>query len=106
MESAIKENATQRAGFKKGQSGNPSGRPKRTVEELDLIAACKAKTPAALETIVEIMYNGEQEKSRLTAAQYIIDRGYGKPVQQTELTGKNGAPIEVARIELVALAGE
>jgi hypothetical protein len=77
-------------GFAKGQSGNPGGRAKRTVEEIDLIAACKAKTPAALDTVESIMINGESEKNRLSAAQYIIDRAYGKAIQQTELTGKDG----------------
>ncbi len=27
--------------FRKGVSGNPGGRPKRTAEEVNLIAACK-----------------------------------------------------------------
>lgn len=41
--------------FGKGVSGNPGGRPKRTAEELDLIAACKDRTPAALAVIESIM---------------------------------------------------
>lgn len=70
--------------FKKGISGNPGGRPKKTAEEFDLIAACKDKTPAALTTIENIMVNGETEKNRLTAAQIIIERAYGKPKQEVE----------------------
>lgn len=72
--------------FKPGQSGNPSGRPKKTEQELDLIAACKAKTPSALAVIVDIMENGEKETSRLAAAQSIIERAYGKPVQPQDLS--------------------
>lgn len=72
------------ASFKPGQSGNPSGRPKKTAEELDLIAACKAKTPDALAVMVKMMTDGEQEKNRLTAAMAIIERAYGKPVQPTD----------------------
>ena len=72
------------ASFKAGQSGNPSGRPKKTAEELDLIAACKAKTPDALDVMVKMMTDGEQEKNRLTAAMAIIERAYGKPVQPTD----------------------
>lgn len=71
--------------FVKGKSGNPGGRPTKTVEELDLIAACKAKTPDALNVILDVMNNGEQEKNRLTAAQAIIERAYGKPTQPQDV---------------------
>jgi hypothetical protein len=70
----------------KGQVLNPGGRPKKTPQELDLIAACKAKTPDALNVIVHIMENGEREQTRLSAAQSIIERAYGKPVQPTDMT--------------------
>ena len=70
----------------KGQVLNPGGRPKKTVEELDLIAACKAKTPDALDVMVNMMHNGEQEKNRLTAAMAIIERAYGKPVQPQDVS--------------------
>ncbi len=77
--------------FAKGRSGNPGGRPKRTAEDLDLIAACKAKTPQALDTMVEIMEHGENERNRLAAAQAIIERGYGKPIQPTISTPADDA---------------
>ena len=70
--------------FTKGKSGNPIGRPKKTEQELDLIQACKDKTPDALAVIVDIMSNGEKEATRLQAAQSIIERAYGKPVQPTD----------------------
>lgn len=70
----------------KGQVLNPGGRPKKTVEELDLIAACKAKTPEALSVITDIMVNGEKEQTRLAAALSIIERAYGKPVQQQDVS--------------------
>ncbi len=83
--------------FAKGTTGNPGGRPKRTEQELDLIAACKAKTPQALDTMVEIMQNGEVEKNRLAAAQAIIERAYGKPVQPNELSGNIGLVVNLVR---------
>lgn len=70
----------------KGQVLNPGGRPKKTAEELDLISACKAKTPDALDVMVNMMNNGEQEKNRLTAAMAIIERAYGKPVQPQDVS--------------------
>lgn len=78
--------------FKKGQSGNPSGRKKKDQESLDLEASCKKLTPQALETIVAIMQGGDNERNKLTAAQYIVDRGYGKPVQA--VSGKDGESIK------------
>lgn len=73
----------------KGQVLNPGGRPKKTPQELDLIAACKARTPDALNVILDIMENGEKEQTRLAAAQSVIERAYGKPVQPQDvaLTG-------------------
>lgn len=73
-----------KSAFKAGISGNPGGRPKRTPEEFELVAACKAKAPEALAVLMQIMENGENEKNRMTAAQAIIERGFGKPVQPTD----------------------
>jgi hypothetical protein len=81
--------------FAAGKSGNPGGRAKRTQEELDLIEACKKRVPDALNVIGQIMEHGENERNRLSAAEYIIDRAYGKAVQQTELTGKGGEPFTI-----------
>ena len=81
-------------GFKKGVSGNPGGRPKKTKEELDLVAACKAKTPDALAVIASIMEKGQNERNRLAAAQAIIERAYGKPKENVELDAKITGRIE------------
>jgi hypothetical protein len=90
--------------FEPGKSGNPGGRPKKTAEEIDLIEACKAKVPEALEVIASIMVKGSNERNRLAAAQAIIERAHGKPVQPVESSGPAGGPIEtVQRIELVAM---
>ncbi len=65
--------------FKPGQSGNKSGRPKRTPEEFELIAACKLKAPAALIVIAKLMDESKSDSVKLSAATAIIDRAYGKP---------------------------
>ena len=81
--------------FKKGRSGNPSGRKKKTEEEQLLEDLCKDKTQDALSTILLIMEGGENERNRLAAAQYVIDRGWGKARQAVEHSGKDGQPIQM-----------
>ena len=71
--------------FEKGKSGNPGGRPKRTPEEVSLIEACREKTPEALETILELMEQSSNDRVRLAAAQYVIERGWGKAPERIEL---------------------
>jgi len=73
--------------FQPGQTGNKGGRPKKTDEERTLEQMCKDKTPDALETILYIMGEGQQERARLAAAQYVIDRGWGKAKESVELSG-------------------
>lgn len=71
--------------FAKGRSGNPGGRPKRTPEEVELIEACRTKTAEALGTILDLMETSENDRVRLAAAQYVIERGWGKAPERIEL---------------------
>jgi hypothetical protein len=84
--------------FVRGRSGNPSGRPKRTPEELDLIAACRAKSPEALAVIENLMSTSCNDRVRMDAALAIIERAHGKPTQPTTLAGGAGGPIQVEAI--------
>lgn len=86
--------------WREGQSGNPSGRPKKTDEERLVDELCREKSVAALAVIESIMNNGQSDKARLSAAQYIMDRGNGKPVSKTELTGKDGGAVEFQAVPL------
>lgn len=81
--------------FQKGKSGNPGGRAKKTEEERTLEAMCRERTTEALATILEIMANGDNERNKLSAAQYVIDRGWGKAAQAIEHSGKGGEPVQL-----------
>jgi hypothetical protein len=79
--------------FKKGQSGNPGGRPKVIAEVKEL---ARAHTGEAIETLVAIMTNPKSAPAaRVSAANSLLDRGYGKPPQH--ITGEGG-PVYVARL--------
>ena len=64
--------------FKKGQSGNPSGRPKGDPQ---VKAVFKAHTLEAAQTIIKLM-RSRNDKVALQAAQEVLNRVEGKPVQQ------------------------
>jgi hypothetical protein len=66
-------------GFKKGQSGNPGGRPKRTEEEKDVLEQIKALAPSAVSVLESMISDdGIAPAYRLKAAEMILDRAYGK----------------------------
>src|SRR5262249_18401419 len=65
--------------FRKGQSGNLSGRPKsdRTVMEM-----ARTYGPRAIEVLAEVMNDPKATATaRAMAADRILDRAYGKPPQ-------------------------
>ena len=62
--------------FPKGQSGDPGGRPR---DEQKVAELARSYTREAIETLAELMRSGNDERVRGTAAQALLDRGWGKP---------------------------
>ena len=61
--------------FAPGQSGNPGGRPK---DEHHIADLTRSYTLEAIDTLVELMRDGKDERVRGIAAQALLDRGRGK----------------------------
>lgn len=60
-----------------------------------LAETAKAYTAEMLGVLVNIALDDDLPPgARSVAAQAVLDRGNGKPVQSTEHTGKDGKPIE------------
>ena len=75
--------------WQKGQSGNPSGRPKENEDVRLAKELARAKCPDAIRKLVELMDSAD-DKVKLAACNSVLDRGIGKAMQQVEHTGQIG----------------
>ena len=73
--------------FLPGTSGNPGGRPK---DEARVAELARSYTSEAIDTLVDLMRNGRDERVRGTAAQALLDRGWGKPKLEVINEGGGG----------------
>ena len=97
----IKENkrggARPGAGRKRGVRDRATGEQRASLEEL-----ARTHTEAALAVLVKVATSGESETAIVSAANSILDRGYGRPRQAVEVGGNPENPL-VARIERVII---
>lgn len=70
--------------YAKGQSGNPSGRPK---ENPQIKALALESAPDAFRKIIKLSHS-KDEKVALAACTIIIERACGKPSQSVEISGE------------------
>jgi hypothetical protein len=69
--------------FRKGQSGNPGGRPK-VLSELQELARHHA--PAVIAELARIAEKGKSETARIAAGRELLDRGFGRARQSLEVS--------------------
>ena len=90
-------------GFKKGQSGNPNGRPKKLPEIDSLLAKVLGGDPndpdaqSEAEEVLKAMLKAAKA-GNVQAQTAILDRAYGKPKQAVEHSGPQGGEIQVKNI--------
>ena len=90
--------------FKPGQSGNPGGRPKALAEVQQL---ARAETVANIQALIRIRDAADSPPAAVVAAVSIMfDRAFGKPKQEVENTGADGARYVIVAPAPVASATE
>lgn len=73
------------------------GRPKGSLNKVtaSVKEAAQKFTDDALETLAQIMRDGESEAARVAAANSILDRGHGRPKQALDVDATVAATIQV-----------
>jgi len=95
-----------RGGARPG-AGRPKGSKNKVTEQKRKRLADLAQeyTEEALQALVSVVRDETaQYSAKVNAATALLDRAHGKPVQSTEVTGKDGGAIEsdgTLRIEFV-----
>jgi hypothetical protein len=67
--------------FRAGQSGNPGGRPRAEPKVRDL---ARKHTTAAINGLAAILKDSESDLAKVSAANALLDRGWGKPTVHIE----------------------
>lgn len=70
----------------------------------DLADMAKDHAAEALEVLVAIAKRGESESARVSAANAILDRAYGKPPQAMDHTSSDGSMKPPTLIQIVPVA--
>lgn len=71
--------------FKKGQSGNPGGRPKGLVE---VVTLARQHTPASVERLADIALHSKNEPAAIAACKLLLDRAWGQAPASVTLSNE------------------
>ena len=85
--------------WKPGQSGNPSGRPKKDRHVAD---TANQHADKALRKLIQLM-DSEDDRVALAAVREVLDRAVGKPKQALDVSDKRDA-ADYSESELLAIA--
>jgi hypothetical protein len=77
--------------FRKGQSGNPGGRPKVLGDVQEL---ARQHAPRVIVELARLALKAKSETARIAAIRELLDRGYGRPRQAMEVSVPAGDPIQ------------
>ena len=85
-----------RGGFREG-AGRPSGSTNKSSPEQSqrLSELAKDYTHDALLTLVDVAKNGRSDAARVSAANALLDRGYGKPAVKEEIEHVDLPPVVI-----------
>ena len=85
-----------RGGYRSG-AGRPTGSLNKTTSEQSqrLCELAKDHTLDALLTLVDVAKNGRSDAARVSAANALLDRGYGKPAVKEEIEAIDLPPVVI-----------
>ena len=84
------------AGRKRGVRDAATGEQRASIQEL-----ARSYDVLALATLARVAKGSESDAAAVSASNSLLDRGYGRPHQAIELSGPDGGPIPISRIERV-----
>lgn len=73
-------------------SGRRPGTPNKTTREIRAVA--QKHGPKAIKGLLKLATTADREETRLKAWQELLDRGYGRPVSPTQISGPGDGPVQ------------